>query len=179
MRETYIDPTAVVHPEAEIGTGTMIWNWTKVRERAKIGAGCTIGQLVYIDFEVVIGEGCKIQNGVSIYRGVELESKVFVGPSATFTNDLYPRADSDDWQLVRTYVEKGASIGANATIVCGVRLGACCMVGAGAVVIKDVPPHALVVGQPAKLIDYVTRSGRRLHLDLGSPAPTREQLMGR
>jgi acetyltransferase-like isoleucine patch superfamily enzyme len=132
-----------------------------------------IGQCTYIDVGVHVGSHCKIQNGVSVYQGVTLGDAVFVGPSATFTNDLYPRARSPDWQVSPTLVEAGASIGANATIRCGITLGSHCMVGAGAVVVKDVPAHALVVGQPAHIIDYVNRSGRPLGWDLsrGMPPP--------
>jgi UDP-2-acetamido-3-amino-2,3-dideoxy-glucuronate N-acetyltransferase len=174
--ETHIDPTAIVHPEAEIGAGTQIWNWTKVRERARIGGHCVIGQCVYIDIAVTLGDECKVQNGVSIYHGVTIGHRVFVGPNATFTNDKVPRAYSPDWHVTPTIVEDGASIGANATIVCGVTLGAYSMIAAGAVVTRDVPPHGLVMGQPARLVDYVTISGRRLRHDMRAPAPTLDQL---
>lgn len=161
-RPTYIDPTAIVHASAQLGDGVMIWNWAKIRERAKIGAGTNLGQSVYIDFETEIGARCKIQNGVSVYHGVIIGDDVFVGPNATFTNDRVPRAHSQDWKVSRTLVEAGASIGANATIVCGVTLGRHCMVAAGAVVTHDVPAFALVAGTPARVIDYVTISGRRV-----------------
>jgi acetyltransferase-like isoleucine patch superfamily enzyme len=167
----FIDPSAVVHPSAEIGAGSMIWNWTKVRERARIGTKCNVGQCVYIDFETSIGDRCKIQNGVSVYHGVTIGDDVFVGPNATFTNDLRPRAHSTDWQVTPTTVESGASIGANATIVCGVTLGRHCMVAAGSVVTADVPPHALVMGCPARVVDYVTVAGTRLHVDPAAGLP--------
>ena len=172
----YIDPTAIVHPEAQLGLGAAIWNWTKVREGARIGANCNIGQNVYVDANVKIGAYCKIQNGVSVYSGVTLGDAVFVGPNATFTNDLRPRARSTDWQIVPTMVEAGASIGANATIICGVTLGAYCMVAAGAVVTRDVPPYALVMGCPAGVVDYVTVKGDRIGWRAGEPAPTPERL---
>ena len=164
MTTTYVDATAEVDPNATLGAGTQVWNWTKVREGARLGAGCHVGQGVYIDHDVHIGAGCKIQNGVSVFHGVRIGDAVFVGPHVTFTNDRVPRADNEEWALVETVVDDHASVGANATIVCGVRLGRACMVGAGAVVTADVPPHALVVGSPAQLIDYVRLDGTRLHL---------------
>ena len=157
---TFIHDSSDVSPQAEIGARTMIWNWTKVREGARIGADVTIGQHVYIDRDVHVGDRCKIQNGANIFAGVTLGDDVFVGPAATFTNDLYPRA-SGDWRLVPTVVEDGASIGANATIRCGVTLGAGCMVGAGSVVIRDVGPGQLVVGNPARVVGPVKRDEER------------------
>lgn len=156
-----IHPSASVADSAAVGEGTSIWEWSKVREGAIIGKECVIGQGVYIDHGVRIGDRCKIQNHVSVYHGVTIGDRVFVGPSATFTNDLVPRADSTDWQVSPTVVEDGASIGANATIVCGTTLGRSCMIGAGSVVTGDVPAHALVVGNPARVIDYVDTDGRR------------------
>lgn len=141
-----------VSPDAEIGDGTTIWNWTKVREGARVGSDVTIGQHVYIDRDVTVGDRCKIQNGANVYAGVTLGDDVFVGPAVTFTNDLHPRAVGA-WELVPTVVEDGASIGANATIRCGVTLGAGCMVGAGSVVVRDVAPGHVVVGNPAHRIE--------------------------
>jgi len=172
-----IHASAEVHPDADIGAGSKIWNWTKVRERTRIGQECNIGQCVYVDADVTIGDGCKVQNGVSIYHGVTIGDRVFVGPNATFTNDRFPRADSTDWQVVATIVEDGASIGANATIRCGVRLGRYCMVAAGAVVTRDVPPFGLVLGQPARLVDYVDRDGRPLRHPMDAPPPSLESLL--
>lgn len=163
--EPYIDPTAIVHPDAKLGTGVMIWNWTKVREGAVIGDDTNIGQSAYIDFDTKIGARCKIQNGVSVYHGVTIGNDVFLGPNATLTNDLVPRAHSTQWAITKTNINDGVSIGANATIVCGVTLGAHCMVAAGAVVTKDIPPHALVMGCPARIVDYVTISGKRLNVE--------------
>jgi len=161
--QAFVHPTAEVDGRASVGEGSSIWNWTKVREGARIGTGCRIGQGVYIDHDVVIGTGCKIQNGVSVYAGVTLGDYVFVGPGATFTNDRVPRAASGDaWPIVPTFVDDLASVGANATIVCGVRLGRACMVGAGAVVTRDVEPHALVVGNPARFVGYVDDDGNRV-----------------
>jgi acetyltransferase-like isoleucine patch superfamily enzyme len=175
--DVFIDASADVHPEAEIGAGTKIWNWTKIRDRVRIGSGCIIGQCIYIDADVVIGDRCKIQNGVSVYHGVSIGNGVFVGPNATFTNDQFPRAESVDWEVVPTIVEDGASIGANATIRCGVRIGAFAMIAAGAVVTRDVPPFGLVMGQPAALVDYVDRSGRPLHHAMSDRPPSHERLM--
>lgn len=162
-----IHPSAIVSASASIGSGTAVWEWSKVREGATIGTDCVIGQGVYIDHDVRIGDRCKIQNAVSIYHGVSIGDEVFVGPHATFTNDLVPRASNPDWMVVPTIVGDGASIGANATIVCGITLGAWCMVGAGSVVVDDVPEGALVVGNPAVVIDYVDRDGARRHAGPG------------
>jgi len=174
-KSVYIDPTALVEEGAKLGAGVSIWNWTKVRSGVRIGADTSIGQNAYIDSDVVIGKQCKIQNGVSVYKGVTLGDDVFVGAYAVFTNDIVPRAFGE-WSVVQTHVENCASIGANATIVCGVTLGRYCMIGAGAVVTKNVPPHMLVVGVPARPIDYVTIKGRRLHWDLEKGQPAAELL---
>ncbi len=166
-RKYFVHPTAVVEDDVVIGEGTRIWHFVHVRRGARIGRGCNIGKGVYIDVGVVIGDRVKIQNFVSVYRGVTLEDDVFVGPHATFTNDLYPRSFNEDWELVPTLVKKGASIGANATIVCGVTIGEYAMVGAGAVVTKDVPPHGLVYGNPARLKGFVCYCGRPLREVVG------------
>lgn len=172
----FIDEAAQVHTDAKIGKGTKIWNGTKVRENTQIGENSVVGQCCYIDTGVSIGDNCKIQNGVSIYDGVIVEDKVFIGPNATFTNDLYPRAHNSNWKITKTLVKKGASIGANATIICGVSLGENCMIGAGALVTKDIPAHALVVGQPARIVDFVTTDGHPLKWDMEKNGlPTSEQ----
>src|SRR3990170_662628 len=157
-----IHPTAEVSPKATVGDGTSIWHWVQVREGARIGKDCRIGKDAYIDRDVVLGDECKVQNFATIYEGTTLGNRVFVGPHAVFTNDMYPRADSPDWKIVPTRVEDGASVGANATILCGVTIGRNAMVAAGAVVTKDVPPHALVAGVPAKVIGWVCECGRAL-----------------
>ncbi len=161
-KEYFIHPTAIVEDGAVIGKGTRIWHFVHVRSGARIGENCNIGKGVYIDVDVEIGNNVKIQNFVSIYRGVKIEDDVFLGPHATFTNDLYPRSYNKDWKVIPTIVKRGASIGANATIVCGVTIGEYAMVGAGAVVTKDVPPHSLVVGNPARLVGFVCYCGRPL-----------------
>ncbi len=164
-KDVFIHETAVVSAHATIGEGTKIWHYVHVREGAKIGKHCVLGKDVYVDHYVTIGDGVKIQNGVSVYHGVTLHDEVFVGPHVVFTNDLLPRSHHTTWRVVETVVEKGASIGANATIVCGVRLGEYCMIGAGTVVTKNVPPHALVVGNPSRIMGYVCTCGHRLHRD--------------
>ena len=148
---TYVDPRAEVSPDAIVGKGCRIWDWTKVRENVHIGDGVSIGQGCYIDHDVVIGDRCKIQNGVNVYHGVTIGDEVFVGPAVTFTNDLRPRAVGA-WDVTPTRVGDGASIGANATIVCGVEVGPGAFVGAGSVVVNDVPAGALVVGNPARVV---------------------------
>lgn len=157
-----IHPSAEVSAQASVGEGTTVWHWVQVREGARIGRNCSIGKDAYIDKEVVVGDGCRIQNFATVYRGVNLGNRVFVGPHVCFTNDLYPRAGSPDWQVVPTKVEDGASIGANATVLCGLTIGRNAMVAAGAVVTKDVPAHALVAGVPAKVVGWVCDCGRPL-----------------
>ncbi len=165
-----IHPTADVSPKAEIGVGTSIWHQAQVRERAVIGERCIVGKGVYVDFEVKIGQHVKIQNYVSIYHGVTLEDGVFVGPHVCFTNDLQPRAinpdgspkAADDWVLSRTLIKRGAALGANSTIRCGVTVGQWALVGAGSVVTKDVPDYGLVYGNPARLCGFVGPNGKRL-----------------
>jgi UDP-2-acetamido-3-amino-2,3-dideoxy-glucuronate N-acetyltransferase len=162
QENVFIHETAHVSDKAYIGPRSKIWINSQIREDVTIGADCIISKDTYIDFGVSIGSRVKIQNGVSIYHGVTVEDDVFVGPNATFTNDFYPRAFNNEWKLHHTIVRKGASIGANATIICGIELGEYCMVGAGSVVTKTVPSHALIVGNPAKLIGYVCKCGQRL-----------------
>lgn len=162
-RPFQVDKRAVVEEGSEIGDGTSIWHFAHVRGGSRIGRGCIIGKDVYVDSGVAIGDNCKIQNGVSIYNGVTIEDQVFVGPHAVFTNDLRPRAGIwNEERLEYTRVEEGSSIGANATIRCGITIGRWSMIAAGSVVTRDVPPHSLIVGVPGKIVDWVTVSGERL-----------------
>ena len=159
MDKVYIHATAEVSAQAAIGPGTKIWNQAQVRENAKIGEACIIGKNVYVDEGVYIGNRVKIQNNVNIYHGVTIEDDVFLGPSMTFTNDRFPRAFNQEWTVVPTRVKKGASIGANVTIRCGITIGEYAMAGAGSVVTHDVPAYALVAGNPARQIGWVCRCG--------------------
>ena len=161
-----IHPTAEVSPGAIIGDDTSIWHWAQVREGARIGRHCNIGKDAYLDVDVTVGDDCKIQNFAVLYRGLTVGNRVFIGPHACFTNDLYPRAVSPDWKVVPTKVEDGASIGANATILCGITIGRSAMVAAGAVVTKDVPAQALVAGVPARIVGWVCECGRPLDRNL-------------
>ncbi len=162
-KKYFVHPTAIVENEVHIGEGTKIWHFAHIREKAKIGSNCNIGKGVYIDTDVKIGNNVKVQNFVSIYRGVKIEDDAFIGPSVTFTNDLYPRAYIwNEKKIIPTIVKKGASIGANSTIICGVTIGEYAMVGAGSVVTKDVPPFGLVYGNPARLKGYVCYCGKKL-----------------
>lgn len=154
MKEIFIHPTAEVSPDARIGIGTKIWHQVQIREGAEIGQNCVIGKGVYIDRDVKIGDGVKIQNGANLYRGLVVEDNVFIGPGVTFTNDLFPRAQGE-WSPIPTIVEKGASVGANATILCGIRIGTGAMIGAGSVVTRDVPALAVVAGNPARLLRFI------------------------
>lgn len=163
MREgVFIHETAHVSDKSSIGIGSKIWINSQIRENANIGDDCIISKDTYIDHGVSIGNGVKVQNGVSIYNGVTVEDDVFIGPNATFTNDFYPRAFNANWKVCPTVIRKGVSIGANATIICGIELGEYCMVGAGSVVTKNVPPQALVVGNPARLVGFVCKCGHKL-----------------
>jgi UDP-2-acetamido-3-amino-2,3-dideoxy-glucuronate N-acetyltransferase len=155
----FIHPTALVEPGANIGSGTYIWHHAHVRANASIGENCVLGKGVFIDENVAIGSGVKVQNNVSIYRGVSISDDVFIGPSAVFTNDLRPRAFNENWQVVPTRVLRGASIGANATIVCGIEIGEYAMVAAGSVVTRSVAAHRLVIGNPARPHGWVCRLG--------------------
>jgi UDP-2-acetamido-3-amino-2,3-dideoxy-glucuronate N-acetyltransferase len=162
----FVHETAVVDPGCEVGKGSKIWHFTHVIKGSKIGRNCNIGQNVMIGPDVTIGEGCKIQNNVSIYKGVTLEDEVFCGPSMVFTNVYNPRSAIRRMDEIRpTLVRQGASLGANSTIVCGHTIGKFAFVGAGAVVIDDVPDYALVVGNPAKIKGWMCRCGIRLHFD--------------
>ncbi len=162
-----IHPTAIIDDGATIGENTRIWHWTHICAGAKIGKACTLGQNVYIGNAVRIGNQVKIQNNVSVYDNVTLEDDVFCGPSMIFTNVYNPRAAiSRKNEYRETYVKKGATLGANCTIVCGVTIGTYAFIGAGAVVNRDVPDYALVVGVPAKQIGWMSEHGEQLDLPL-------------
>ena len=162
----FIHDTAIVDEGSEIGEGTKVWHFSHIMPNCRIGERCNIGQNVVISPDVVLGENVKVQNNVSIYTGVECEDDVFLGPSMVFTNIINPRsAVIRKDQYAKTLVRKGASIGANATIVCGNDIGEYAFIGAGAVVTKEVKPYALVVGNPAKQIGWVSEYGHRLEFD--------------
>lgn len=166
----YIHPSAIVDAGAEIGDGTKIWHFSHVMPQARIGNGCSVGQNVFVANRVTIGDHVKIQNNVSLYEGVILDDYVFCGPSMVFTNvktprSAYPRNTSDDYHV--THVKKGASLGANCTIVCGVTVGAWAFVAAGAVVTKDVPEHALIMGVPGRIAGWVSEAGLTLNFENG------------
>lgn len=170
-REIFVHESSHVDEGAVVGSGTKIWHFCHVSGKAVVGERCSLGQNVFIANNVTIGNNVKIQNNVSIYEGVVLEDDVFCGPSMVFTNvktprSAFPRNTSDDYY--KTTVKRGASIGANATIVCGTTVGSWALVAAGAVVTKDVPSHALVAGVPAKIVGYVCECGATLkHEDNG------------
>ena len=167
---TFIHPSAEVEADVTIGENSKVWHLCHIRRGAHIGSDCVIGRGVFVDAGVKIGSRVKIQNYVSVFHGVTIEDGVFVGPHVCFTNDMFPRAvnpdmslkAADDWVLSETVVKAGAALGANSTIVCGITIGNWAMVGSGSVVTKDVPDHALVVGNPARVIGYVTASGKRV-----------------
>lgn len=163
-QEYFVHPTAVVDGPCHIGKGTKIWHFCHVMQGARIGEGCILGQNVFIANDVVIGNNVKIQNNVSVYTGVELEDDVFCGPSCVFTNVSNPRSQVVRHHLYeRTLVRQGATIGANATIVCPVTIGRYAFIGAGAVVVGDVPDYALMLGVPARQQGWMSRHGHRLH----------------
>lgn len=166
----FVHPSAIVDPGAEIGAGTKVWHFCHVMAEARIGARCVLGQNVMVGTGVVIGDGCKLQNNVAVYSGVTLEDEVFCGPSCVFTNVLTPRAFVErKAEFQPTLVRRGATIGANATVLCGLVIGRYAMVGAGAVVTRSVRDHALVVGNPARERGWVSRTGEVLGEDLVCP----------
>ena len=170
MKDIAIHDTAEISSGAQVGRGTRIWHQCQVREQAAIGDRCILGKGVYVDESVTVGDDVKIQNGAQLFHGVTVEGGAFIGPGAILTNDRYPRSvtpsgtlkGAGDWAVGRILVQRGASIGAGAVILPDVTIGSWALVGAGAVVTKDVPPHGLVVGNPARLVGRVCRCARRL-----------------
>ena len=172
---TYVDPAAVVEPSANVGDGSRVWGLAQVRAGAVLGQRCVVGRGAFVDQDVVVGDDCKIQNQALLYAPARLGAGVFVGPAVVLTNDLYPRAvnpdgsvkSASDWEPVGVVVRDGASIGARAVCVAPVEIGRWAMVAAGAVVVSDVPDHALVAGVPARRVGWVGRAGHRLESDDG------------
>lgn len=162
----YAHPTAVIDEGCKIGSGTRIWHFSHIMPGCIIGEGCNIGQNVVVSPDVTLGRNVKVQNNVSIYTGVICEDDVFLGPSMVFTNVINPRsAVNRKNEYARTFVRKGATIGANATIVCGIEIGEFSFIGAGAVVTKSIPSYALVMGNPARQTGWMSENGHKLHFD--------------
>jgi len=162
----HIHPSSIVDEGAQIGAGTRVWQFCHLMPTCKVGKNCILGQNVYIDSNVVIGNGVKIQNNVSVYNGVIIEDDVFLGPSMVFTNVINPRSFIERKnEFKKTMIRKGATIGANATIICGIEIGEYAMIGAGAVVTKTVLPYALMLGTPAKQSGWVSKAGNTLNFD--------------
>ncbi|MEM7659172.1 MAG: acyltransferase [Bacteroidota bacterium] len=166
MADYFAHETALVEEPVEIGAGTKIWHFCHVMSNSKLGSGCSLGQNVFVASGVVLGDNVKVQNNVSIYQGVTCEDDVFLGPSMVFTNIKNPRSSVvRKGQYAKTHLEKGATIGANATIVCGTTLGHHCFIGAGTVVTKDVPAYALIVGNPGRQLGWMSEYGHRLEFN--------------
>src|SRR5262245_37802404 len=167
--DVYVHATAQVEPGARIGPGTKIWAHVQIRDGAVVGSNCVFGRNAFVDVDVVVGDNVKVQNNASLYEGVTLEDGAFVGPHVVFTNDKVPRAvnpdgtlkTTDDWSLGRTVVREGAALGAGAVVVTGVTIGRWSMIGSGSVVTKSVPDHALVLGNPARVVGWVSAAGTR------------------
>ena len=164
--QIFIHSTAIIDEGAQIGAGTRIWHFCHLMPDSRVGERCILGQNVFVDNNTLIGNGVKIQNNVSVYNGVVLEDDVFLGPSMVFTNVINPRSFIERKQeFKKTLIKKGATIGANATILCGIEIGTYAMIGAGAVVTKSVPDFALMTGNPARQTGWVSKAGNTLHFD--------------
>ena len=171
----YIHDSVYIDEDVRIGQGTAIWHFSHVLKGAQIGENCILGQNIMIDRNVCIGNGVKIQNNVSVYTGVQIENDVFIGPSVVFTNVINPRAFIDRKQEFKnTMIKNGATVGANATIICGITIGEYAMIGAGTVVTQNVPNYALMVGNPAKQIGWMSEHGHRLEFDSTGKATCKE-----
>lgn len=171
MSGPFIHSTAVIDPGASIGDDTYIWHFCHVMKGAVIGSNCLLGQNVFLDNNVMIGNGVKVQNNISLYNGVIIEDDVFIGPSAVFTNVINPRSFIERKnEFKRTLIKKGSTIGANATIICGVQVGCYAMIGAGAVVTKDVSDNAIVTGNPAVQQGWISNAGAKLDFNNGNEA---------
>lgn len=174
MAAPFIHETAIVDDGAQIGEGTRVWHWVHISSKARIGSGCSFGQNVYVGNDVIVGNNVKVQNNVSIFDAVRIEDDVFCGPSMVFTNVYNPRsaiARKDEYRT--TTVRKGATLGANCTIVCGIEVGQYAFIGAGAVVNRNVKPYALMTGVPARQIGWMSEAGHRLDLPLSGDATAR------
>ena len=165
VTNVYVHPTAIIDKEVSLGIGTKVWHFVHVMENAKIGKECVLADYVYVGRRVRIGNRVKLENRATVYEGVTIEDNVFVGPHVTFTNDPYPRSFNTDWKILHTLVKEGSSIGARTVIVCGITIGVYSLVGAGSVVTENVPPHALVCGNPARIRGFVCRCGRKLETE--------------
>lgn len=175
VQDTFIHPSAIIDEGAQIGNGTRIWHFSHLMPECVVGQQCIIGQNVFIDNNVIIGNRVKIQNNVSVYNGVTIEDDVFLGPSMVFTNVINPRSFIErKTEFKKTIVCQGASIGANATILCGIVIGNYAMIGAGAVVTKIVPAYALLTGNPARQRGWVSEAGRTLRFDTDNTAKCSE-----
>jgi len=158
--------TAIIDKDCHIGNGTKIWHFSHIMSNSKVGENCNIGQNVVISPDVILGKNCKVQNNVSIYTGVICEDDVFIGPSAVFTNIINPRSSVvRRGEYLKTYISHGATIGANATVICGNKIETFAFIGAGAVITKNVPAYALVIGNPARQIGWMSEYGHRLHFN--------------
>lgn len=167
MADFFKHPTALVESN-DIGTGTRIWAYTHIMKGAKIGEECNICDHSFVESGAILGNKVTIKNGVSIWDKVTIEDEVFIGPNAALTNDLWPRSKKSDWQIVETLIKKGATIGANATIVCGVTIGQYAMIGAGSVVTRDVTDYSLYYGNPARHHGWVCKCNKKLVFDLNT-----------